>query len=199
MTRRGRPDPYYQRAKREGYAARAVYKLAEMDRRYRLMRRGQRVLDLGCHPGSWLQYAAERVGPSGLVVGVDRRPPTVALPPWVRFREADLMSLSAAELREFAPAFDLVLSDAAPATTGVRAADAEASLALAGAALDLALALLPPGGSFLAKVYQGPGMDDLVRRVKGSFEMGKGHKPPASRSQSREMYLLGRRRRPEAR
>lgn len=192
MTRRGQPDALYRRAKTEGYAARSVFKLKEMDLRYGLLRPGQRVLDLGCHPGSWLQYAAQRVGRGGLVVGVDLQPPAVSLPPWVRFVQADVLELSPGELREHAEAFDLVLSDVAPRTTGVGHQDGAASLALTEAAVELALALLRPGGALVAKVYYGPGVDELIVRVKEAFQLGKGHKPGASRSASREIYILGR-------
>lgn len=192
MTRPGQLDARYRRAKQEGFAARSVYKLQEMDGRYQLFRPGQRVLDLGAHPGSWSQFACERVGRGGLVLGVDLQEAGVALSPPGRWLVADLMALTAAELRAQAPAFDLVLSDAAPRTTGVAHADAAASLELTQRALDLALELLQPGGSFLAKVYFGPGVEDLIRRVKAAFSLGKAHKPEASRAASREIYLLGR-------
>lgn len=191
MTR-AQPDAFYRRAKKEGYAARSVYKLQEMDRRYRLLRRGQRVLDLGCHPGSWMQYTARRVGPKGLVVGVDIQPLDIDLPDHVRFIHADLFELSPGDLSSFAPAFDLVLSDAAPRTTGVRHADVAGSLDLAARALELARGLLKPGGALVIKVYYGPGVDELIREIKSAFEMGKGYKPTATKAGSKEIYLLGR-------
>ncbi|MCB2187339.1 MAG: RlmE family RNA methyltransferase [Deltaproteobacteria bacterium] len=195
MAHRTKTDAYYHRAKKEGYAARSVYKLQDMDRRYSLLKPGQRVLDLGCHPGSWLQYAAAKVGPQGRVLGLDLKPPTVATPPWVEFLEADLLETAPADLGldpDQPPVFDLVLSDVAPKTTGVRHADELRSLALTEAALELALATLAPGGSFLAKVFAGPGVDQVIRRVKTAFSMGKGHKPPSSRAESKEIYILGR-------
>ncbi|MFZ5585987.1 MAG: SAM-dependent methyltransferase [Thermodesulfobacteriota bacterium] len=192
MSRPGQLDARYHRAKQEGFAARSIYKLEEIDRRYQLFRPGQKVLDLGAHPGSWLQFACARVGAGGLVVGVDLQPAGVELPRQARWRVADLMALTPEDLREYAPAFDLVLSDAAPRTTGVAHADMAASLALTGRALDLALALLKPGGSFVTKVYFGPGVEELIRRVKAAFALGKAHKPEASRAVSKEIYLLGR-------
>jgi len=194
MTRPGHPDAYYRRAKSQGFAARSVYKLSEMDRRYGLLGSGQAVLDLGCHPGSWLQYAAQKVGKKGRLVGVDLQPPGIEMPPGAKFIQADVLELTPKDLRQDTgiAAFDLVLSDVAPRTTGVRDRDAAASLELTSAALELALALLKPGGSFLAKVYFGPGVDELIRRVKGAFKLGKGHKPGASRAASREIYILGR-------
>ncbi len=191
MTRRRQPDSHYKRAKAQGFAARSVFKLAEMDKRYGLVKPGHKVLDLGCHPGSWLQYAGGKVGKKGSVIGVDLQPPTVELMPWVEFVQADVLALTP-EMFEGSAPFDLVLSDVAPRTTGVAHGDALASLELTEAAVDLALATLKPGGSLLAKVYFGPGVDDLIRRVKRAFKLGKGHKPGASRAASREIYILGR-------
>ncbi|MBU4563677.1 MAG: RlmE family RNA methyltransferase [Desulfarculus sp.] len=194
MTRPGSPDAYYRRAKSQGYAARSVFKLQEMDRRYGLLRPGQAVLDLGCHPGSWLQFASQKVGRSGRLVGVDLQEPGVSMPQGSCFIQADLLELTAAEVQERSgvEVFDLVLSDVAPHTTGIKDRDAAASLELSQAALDMALALLKPGGSFLAKVFFGPGVEDLIRQVKGAFKLGKAHKPDASRSASKEIYILGR-------
>lgn len=199
MARHDQTDAYYRRAKKEGFAARSVYKLQEVDKRYGLLRSGQRVLDLGCHPGSWLQYAAQKVGPQGLVLGVDLQPPTVTLPAWARFIQADVEELAPADVADGAQAFDLVLSDVAPKTTGVKHRDELVSQRLADAAVDLALAVLAPGGSLLVKVFRGPETDQLVRRVKLAFRLGKGHKPPASRSASKEIYILGQGLKPQAR
>lgn len=189
---RRRPDGYYRKAKAEGFAARSVYKLEQMDRRYKLLRRGQRVVDLGCHPGSWLQYAARRVGAGGLVVGVDLKPPTVKLEEWVRFVQRDVRELGAEDLKAFAEAFDVILSDVAPATTGIRHADEAASVQLVEAVLSLAAGVLKPGGALVAKVYEGGSTPGLLKRVKGMFAMAKAHKPEASRAGSRELYLVGR-------
>lgn len=192
MSNRKKTDAYYNKAKREGYAARSVYKLQDMDKRYGLLRSGQRVLDIGCHPGSWLQYAAKQVGPKGMVVGLDLQDPAVGLPQWTQFVQADVLEITPEDLRKFSQVYDVVLSDVAPRTTGVRHADEARSLEMLEAVLDLALELLKPGGSFLAKVYQGPGVDDVIHRVKGAFKLGKGHKPAASKSASKEIYILGR-------
>jgi 23S rRNA (uridine2552-2'-O)-methyltransferase len=198
MTR-AQPDAFYRRAKKEGYAARSVYKLAEMDRRYQLLRRGQAVLDLGCHPGSWLQYAAQKVGPRGLVVGVDMQPLAFQLPANARFVQADLLEINPIDLRPFAPEYDLVLSDAAPRTTGVTHADVAQSLGLAAKALELARGLLKPRGTLVVKVYYGTEADGLIKEIKAAFEMGKGYKPSATKAGSKETYILGRGLKPAAR
>jgi 23S rRNA (uridine2552-2'-O)-methyltransferase len=192
MTRCGQIDAYYRRAKQEGFAARSVYKLAEMDKRYHLLRSGQRVLDLGAHPGSWLQYVCDKVGSGGLAVGVDIQPLAITLPGWGRFLQADLLDVSVEDLRAFATAYDVVLSDVAPRTTGVVHADVARSNELTARAVELALELLKPGGALLAKVYLGPGVEELIRRVKAAVALGKAYKPEASRTQSKEIYILGR-------
>jgi 23S rRNA (uridine2552-2'-O)-methyltransferase len=192
MARQGQEDAYYHRAKKEGYAARSVYKLEEIDKRYKLLRRGQKVLDLGCHPGSWMQYVAQKVGPKGLVVGVDLKPPAVELPKQARFVQGDILSMEPEALRELAPAYDLALSDAAPKTTGVKGSDVIRSLELTTAAVDLGLKLLKPGGALVAKVFYGKDVDQLIHRVKRAFKMGKAYKPQVTTAGSKEIYLLGR-------
>ena len=139
-----------------------------------------------------MQYAAQKVGPQGLVVGVDIQPLDIDLPDHIRFIRADLFALSPGDLSSFAPAFDLVLSDAAPRTTGVRHADVAGSLELAQRAQDLARAVLKPGGDLVVKVYYGPGVDELIKEIKSAFDLGKGYKPTATKAGSKEIYLLGR-------
>ncbi|KMY68398.1 hypothetical protein AAU61_01535 [Desulfocarbo indianensis] len=191
MARQGQEDAFYHKAKKEGYAARSVYKLKEIDQRYRLFRQGQKVLDLGCHPGSWLQYAAHKVGPGGLVVGVDLEQPAVELPPQVRFLQGDILTLPPEALARFAPAYDLALSDAAPKTTGVKGADVAKSLELTARAVELGLSLLKPGGALLAKVFYGKDVDQLIHRIKRAFKLGKAYKPKVTTAGSKEIYLLG--------
>lgn len=184
-------DHYFHKAKREGFAARSVYKLEELDRRHRLLRPGQTVLDLGCAPGSWLQYAAQRVGSSGLVVGVDLTPVSVALPPQARTVQADAFELDPAALQPDGRPFDLVLSDMAPRTTGIKSADAARSAQLVLQALALARAVLRPGGTLLVKVFQGAQLPELRAAFRESFARVSVAKPKATRSESVEVYLLG--------
>jgi 23S rRNA (uridine2552-2'-O)-methyltransferase len=183
-------DHYFHRAKKEGYIARSVYKLEEIDRRVRLLRPGQRVLDLGCHPGSWLQYCARAVGKRGLVVGVDSRKISIELPPHVHFIQADVFELLPAGLYHISEEFDLVLSDLAPATTGVSSVDSSHSFALFQRAMILADDLLVPGAHFLGKIFQGSGFDEIVKELKSKFGKVKGIKPKATRKQSKEIFLL---------
>jgi len=190
MTKWQPQDHYFHRAKKEGFIARSVYKLEEVDRRVRLLKPGQRVLDLGCHPGSWLQYCARVVGKRGLVVGVDTRKISVELPPHVKFIQADVFELSPADLHHFSKEFDVVLSDLAPATTGIRSVDSNRSSILLRQALDLAEDLLVPGGHFLGKIFQGSGFDEMVKELKSRFGKVKGIKPRATRKESKEIFLV---------
>lgn len=171
--------------------ARSVYKLKELDTRYKLLKNGLKVLDLGCHPGSWLQYVANKVGKNGQVVGVDIQPLALALPEQVTFIEADLLTITPAELNTAGPAYDLVISDAAPRTTGVAHADAARSAELTGAAYALALALLKPGGNFVAKIFWSQEAAELMLQMKKAFKQAKTHKPAASTTASRETFLVG--------
>ena len=190
MTKWQPQDHYFHRAKKEGFIARSVYKLEEVDRRFRLLRPGQRVLDLGCHPGSWLQYCARVVGKQGLVVGIDTRKISVELPPHVHLVQADVFELSPADLHHFSNEFDVVLSDLAPATTGIRSVDSDRSSLLFQRALALADDLLVPGGHFLGKIFQGSSFDEIVRELKSKFRKVKGIKPRATRKESKEIFLV---------
>ena len=197
MNRWQPQDHYFKRAKKEGFPARSVYKLEEIDRRVRLFRPGQRVLDLGSHPGSWLQYCARAVGQRGLVVGVDTRPMSLELPRHVHLYQADVFELQPTDLQHVASTFDVVLSDLAPATTGIRSADSARSALLFERALALAGELLVPGGHFLGKIFQGRDFDSMVRNMKRMFRHVRGMKPRATRKESKEIYLLGMEKRAE--
>jgi 23S rRNA (uridine2552-2'-O)-methyltransferase len=183
-------DHYFRRAKKEGFIARSVYKLEEVDRRVRLLRPGQRVLDLGCYPGSWLQYCARAVGKRGLVVGVDTLRITIELPPHVHFIQADVFELLPSDLYQFSHEFDVMLSDLAPATTGIRSVDSNRSVALFQRALALADDLLVPDGHFLGKIFQGSGFDEILQDLKNKFGKVRVIRPQATRKQSKEMFLV---------
>jgi 23S rRNA (uridine2552-2'-O)-methyltransferase len=188
---RHRHDVYFKRARAEGFAARAVFKLEEIDRKLKLLRRGARVLDLGCRPGSWLQYAVGIVGAAGTVVGIDRD----ALPTSIdgaRVLVGDIFVVPDADLLGDLAAFDVVLSDMAPDTTGVRATDQARSAALFEEALGRAERLLAPGGAFVGKLFQGPDLQALRKRMAARFAEVRIVKPDSSRAQSIEIYLAGK-------
>ena len=191
MPRPGEPDYYRSRARAEGYVARAVYKLKEVDEKYHLIKPGQRVLDLGCSPGSWLQYIASRVGPGGLVVGVDANPLAIEVVPPLYFAQGEITSIDLATIIALSPTFDLVVSDLAPKTTGMRQVDQQRSLELSWLAWEWARQLLRAGGHFLVKVFEGPDTAGLAAVVKQNFRSFRSLKPAGSRPASREIYLLG--------
>lgn len=188
--RRNRHDVYHRRARQQGFRARAVFKLEEIDQKVELLRQGDRVLDLGCAPGSWLQYCRIRVGGAGRLVGIDRAPLQAEIP-GARLLVGDVFAIPPEELRGDLAAFDVVLSDMAPDTTGVRHLDQARSENLFERALDLAEALLAPGGNFVGKLFQGPAFPDLVKRCRSLFETVKIIKPKGSRQQSIEQYVVG--------
>ena len=183
-------DHFGDRAKREGYPARSVYKLQEIDRRSQLLKRGQRVLDLGAAPGSWTLYAAERVGREGKVVSVDLNEARVQLPPHVSFRALDVFKFDPKS--EFgAGAFDVVLSDMAPHTSGQRHRDQYGSYELYMQALRIAREVLVPGGTFVGKIFQGPELETARAATREGFTSVRIVKPEASRSESFEIFLVG--------
>lgn len=180
-----RPDRFTQKAKEEGYAARSVYKLDEIDRRARILRRGQRVLDLGCAPGSWAKYAIERTGG---VVGVDL---TETALPGGTFLTASIYDVTVAQLREaLGGNADVVLSDMAPLTTGTRDADHYAQIELARRAFEIACEILVPGGAFVCKVFEGQDAKAFELDVRKRFEETRRMRPEAVRANSREWFLV---------
>jgi 23S rRNA (uridine2552-2'-O)-methyltransferase len=185
-----RRDRFHQKAKKEGFLARAVYKLGEIDEKHPLFRPGARVLDLGCSPGSWLQYARTKVGKDGILVGLDRTP-LKAPPPGSRIEIGDVMTIDVAILKGDLSAFDVVLSDMAPDTSGVRQMDQARSEALFERALEIATLVLAPGGNFVGKLFMGPDFKRLMEAVRGRFTTMKSMKPASSRQISIEQYVIG--------
>lgn len=186
-------DPYVERAAREGWRSRAVFKLEEIDKREKLIRRGAVCVDLGAAPGSFSEYASRQVGPSGRVVAIDVLP----MDPidGVEIVTADFTTPAAAgRLRGLvgARAVDLVMSDLAPNISGMSAIDQPRSMALAEEALGFALEVLKPKGDFLTKLFQGEGFPEYVAGVRRHFGKVRLIKPKASRAESREIYLLAR-------
>ncbi|MBV9990712.1 MAG: RlmE family RNA methyltransferase [Alphaproteobacteria bacterium] len=183
-------DPYVAQAKKQGYRSRAAYKLIELDSKFRFLKKGAQVLDLGAAPGGWTQIAVKRAGESGRVVGADILP-MEPMPGAVLF-QADLLDPATPALLKDAlggPA-DVVLTDMAAPTTGHRATDHLRTTALIEAALDVAADVLKPGGVFVGKVFQGGASGELLKRLKAMFRDVKHVKPPASRAESVELYLV---------
>ena len=183
-------DPYVARAKREGFRSRAAYKLIEIDERYRLLKAGQRIVDLGAAPGGWSQVAAKKVGAEGRIVGIDLL--EIEPMPGVAFITLDFLDPSAPErLTEMlgGPA-DLVLSDMAANATGHKKTDHLRIVGLAEVAAQFAREVLAPGGAYLAKVLQGGTEGALLADLKRDFSSVRHVKPAASRADSSELYVL---------
>lgn len=187
-------DVYVERAARDGYRSRAAYKLEQILAKDRgVLRPGMRVVDLGAAPGSWSQLAARRVGPSGRVWAVDLLPmDPIAGVDFIRGDFTAPETLQALREALGGRDVDLVMSDMAPNISGNRAIDQPRSMALAEEALALAREVLKPGGSFIVKLFQGEGVDPFVKELRSAFGSVRLVKPQASRSESREMYVLAR-------
>lgn len=184
-------DHYFHQAKRDGYVARSAYKLLEINEKKALIRRGDRVLDLGCAPGSWLQVLSRLVGPSGRVVGIDLQRVEHPMPPNVTTLVGDLTATDPAALT--APAggrFAAVVSDMAPNTTG--AGDDFRSVRLCREILARLPGLVAPGGHLAMKVFEGAQLQDLIAETRALFAESKGFKPRASREVSRETYIIAK-------
>ncbi len=189
-------DPYVQRAKKEGWRSRAVFKLQEIDEKDQLLKPGMTVVDLGAAPGSWCQYAVKRIQPGGRLIALDLL--EFAPIPGVEFIQGDFRDPAVLERLESALAgrqVDLVLSDMAPNITGIAATDSAQVLELAELTLDFARQHLKPGGDMLVKVFQGAGFMALRQAIQAQFATLLTRKPAASRDRSAELYLLARKKR----
>ena len=186
---KNRKDFYFRKAKEEGYNARSVYKLFELNKKYNLIKKGDRVLDLGCSPGSWLQGAAKIAGFNGLVVGVDILP--VNKIKGVNFIQADITDKTTVDMiKSFSEGFDVVLSDMAPKTSGIRELDHNKSIYLSEKAVGICKEVLVEKGNFLCKVFQGGYFKEFLDEVRKEFEFVKSSKPESSRKESKEIYVI---------
>ena len=189
-------DFYFKKAKQDGYPARSVYKLEEAQQKFQLLRKGDAVLDLGCQPGSWSLYAAQVVGPTGVVVGVDIQPGTQLVQragsaPIHFFLDDAFAEQTEERIKAIRQRFQVVLSDMAPRTSGNRWTDQQLSLRLAHRVVELAQRFLAKGGNLYCKVFEGEDFKELVDQVRPLFGQVKVVKPKSSRSESREVFLLG--------
>ena len=189
-------DYYFRKAKKDNYPARSVYKLEEAHLKYRFLKKGQRILDLGCHPGSWSLYASEVASEAGVVVAADlQRTDIPAQKPhaeihWLCYdvNSDDFVGY----LKKHWPGFHVVLSDMAPRTTGSQYADHQQSLTLARRVLELAGLFLHENGTLYCKVFQGEDFPHFLQECKPLFTTVKVVKPQSSRQESREVFVLGR-------
>lgn len=186
-------DYYFHKAKKEGYVARSVYKLEEIDKKHHLISDGNLVLDLGSSPGSWLQYVSAKVGRKGFVYGIDIQGVNIVLPVNVRFFRSDIFKMNLNDLKICGKKIDVILSDMSPKTSGIRSGDADRSFALNQHVLQIAEEILKPRGKLLVKAFQGEKLDKLRIDFKKIFFEVKSLKPKSSRSESVEIFLLGQR------
>ncbi|NQT10760.1 MAG: RlmE family RNA methyltransferase [Desulfobacteraceae bacterium] len=188
-------DHYSRLAKKEQFLARSVYKLREIQRKYNLIKKGDKILDLGCFPGSWLLFAADLAGKNGRVVGIDLKPLSKSVlpkvPSNVRIYTGDVLDLDDELIKSVGKDFNIVMSDMAPDTTGNKNVDAARSFNLCQAALRIAEDLLVDGGSFICKIFQGEDFKEFIDSVKLSFNKHKIFKPQSSRKSSKEIYIVG--------
>ncbi|HKO47386.1 MAG TPA: RlmE family RNA methyltransferase [Polyangiaceae bacterium] len=185
-----KPDARTKAAKAQGFPARSVFKLEEIDRRVKLLRSGQKVLDLGAAPGSWALYASQKVGLGGRVLAIDLQEIRQAFPPNVKVAQGDALTIESAALSAFAP-YDVVLSDMAPNTSGSKIRDQAGSLELCLRALDVALALGKVGSHFVAKIFMS-GDFQVARKVAGErYEKCQVIRPEGTRQQSTEVFIVG--------
>lgn len=185
-------DYFFQKAKKENYAARSIFKLQEIDGRFHVLKAGYRVLDLGAAPGSWSQYASQKVGAQGRVLGIDLQPIALSLPNAV-FVAADLRDLSLERTMEehgFPPPFDVVLSDMAPKTTGIRVTDQMRSLELCELALQVAERFLRERGSFVCKLFHSEEFERFRDELRARFGRVEVLRPKSTRKESKEIFFI---------
>lgn len=188
-----RKDFFFHQAKKENYAARSIFKLEEIDRRFHLFKPGMKVLDLGAAPGSWSQFASKKVGAKGRVLGLDLQTITITLPN-ARFVRADMRDVNLPEIfaeLEVPPPFDLVLSDMAPRTTGIKITDQVRSLELCELALETAEKYLKPNGHFVCKLFHSADFEEFRDKLKKKFKKVEILRPESTRKESKEIFLIG--------
>ena len=188
-----RKDHYYKKAKEEGFASRAVYKLEQIQSKFRVIKKGDKVIDLGCAPGGWLQKLSEMVGGKGMVAGIDILPIKIKCPNNVKFVLGDINDEAAlgATFAELGGVADVVVSDMAPNTSGLAFKDCYLSYELCMMALEVAQKILKENGNFVAKIFQGKELDDFRLELRKYFKKVNTYAPPATREGSKELYLVG--------
>jgi 23S rRNA (uridine2552-2'-O)-methyltransferase len=184
-------DFYFFKAKKDNYPARSIYKLEEIDKKYNLIKKGFKILDLGCSPGSWSQYCLEKIGNDGVVVGIDISDVKLTSFSNFTFFKEDIFKLNPEKIKSISQKFDAVISDMAPSTTGIREVDQARSLELVKQAFVMGKQFLKKGGFFICKIFQGPDISAYIKIIESEFEWLKTVKPASSRKESFEIFILG--------
>lgn len=187
-----RKDFFFHQAKKENYVARSVFKLEEIDRRYKVLKSNYKILDLGAAPGSWSQFSSKRIGPKGRVLGIDIQPVKLTLPNAI-FITADLRDVNLEQLMTehgIKPPFDVVLSDMAPRTSGIRFRDQMRSLELCELALECAEKYLKKGGVFICKMFHSEEFEDYRTKLRARFSTVDTIRPESTRKESKEIFFV---------
>lgn len=187
-------DHYFNKAKNDNFLARSVYKLEEIDEKYKILKPGMQVVDFGYHPGSWIQYTSKVIGDDGLVVGIDIRPlnKTLSTIKNVRVYEKDIFDINDLKQLGVEGQFDAVLSDMAPNTTGIKSLDQDRSLNLVESVFGLLPRFLRPGGNFVIKVFDSQHAQNFLKDQKNLFKEFHYLKPKSTRSISKEFFVIGK-------
>ena len=186
-------DYYFQKAKKENFAARSVFKLEEIDKRFRIIKPGDKILDLGAAPGSWAQYSSRKIGKSGRILGIDLQPIKITLPNAV-FIVADMLDVNLVQImadKGIEAPFDVVLSDMAPKTTGIKITDQTRSFELSQLALAIAEKYLRKSGYFVCKLFQGGDFEGYRKKLVSRFERVEILRPQSTRKESKEIFFIG--------
>ena len=190
MYRKDRKEDFYTTlAKKEGYPARSIYKLKEIDEKYRIIKKGDWVLDLGSAPGSWILYLSQKVGDKGKVVGIDLEEVKIQSKRNIVLLKKNIFGLQGLDFKN---KFDIVVSDLAPKTSGVKSLDSGRSLELTEKSFEIAKSVLMLGGNFVCKIFEGKENDEFFKRVGDSFVFAKRFKPKAVIKKSREFYIVAK-------
>ena len=187
-----RKDHFYKKAKEEGLSSRASYKLEQIQKKYRIIKRGDKILDLGCAPGGWVQIASKIVGPEGMIFGIDLLPIKINLPQNATYLQGDITDAEKiSRIKECINEADVVVSDMAPDTTGIKFRDSYLSYELALEALEIAGKILKKSGNFVTKIFPGEEFDQYKKVLMKHFEKVVQFRPEATRKTSIEVYLIG--------
>ena len=186
-------DHFFRKAKENNFVARSIFKLEEIDQKFKILKPKQVILDLGASPGSWSQYCSQKIGVEGRILGIDLKQVTVKLANAV-FIQADLRDLNLADTiieNGFKPPFDMVISDMAPNTTGIRMTDQARSFDLCELALDISRQFLKRDGHFVCKLFHSDDFKILREKLKAEFQQFHAVKPESTRKISKEIFLVG--------
>lgn len=193
MYRKDKKDEFYTRkSKKEGYPARSVYKLKDIDEKYKILKKGDIVLDLGSAPGSWTLYISRKVGREGRVLAIDLEGLKFQAQGNIIFVKRDVLKLDEVDLKNWMGKFDVVVSDLAPKTSGVISVDVGRSLELSEKSFEIAKTVLKKNGNFLCKIFEGEGTADFIETVKKSFKTLRRARPSAIIKRSKEFYVVAK-------